>query len=84
VVADPRPAKGTGAVGRAERFELEPHEIQFLHSVGALTELERSALESERYARWGRTGRCASPMLAAGAAGVPEWLECCVRNQSRG
>jgi hypothetical protein len=50
---------------------------QFLYLVDALTETERSALESERYARWGRPGRCASPMLAADADGVPDWLECC-------
>lgn len=50
---------------------------QFLYSVDALTEMERGVLESERYARWGRPGRCASRMLAVDAIGVPAWLECC-------
>jgi hypothetical protein len=55
---------------------------QFLYSVDALTETERTALESERYVRWGRPGRCSSRMLAVDAA-VPEWLECC-RSPGRG
>jgi hypothetical protein len=55
-----------------------PHCVQprYLDHVGALTAGEAQLLVSDRSARWGRPGRCRSPMLDA-AADVPRWLECC-------
>lgn len=50
----------------------------FLAYVGALAPGEVALLAGDRRARWGRPGRCWSPMLAPDAP-MPEWLECCRR-----
>ncbi|HET9255489.1 MAG TPA: hypothetical protein VFO16_09835 [Pseudonocardiaceae bacterium] len=51
---------------------------QWLAHAGALLDVEAELLASDRWARWGRPGRCRAPMLAA-EADVPEWLVCCRR-----
>lgn len=56
---------------------------QYLASVGALLPGEAQLLAADRQARWGRPGRCRSPMLEP-AASVPEWLVCCRRETRRG
>ncbi len=50
----------------------------FLAHVGALAPGEVALLAGDRRARWGRPGRCWSPMLAPDAD-VPAWLQCCRR-----
>ncbi|MGH3722032.1 MAG: hypothetical protein ACRDRI_24955 [Pseudonocardiaceae bacterium] len=55
---------------------------QFLHAHGHLTAVEEQLLTTDKYARWGRPGRCRSPQLNPDAD-VPGWLTCCRRGRSR-
>jgi hypothetical protein len=55
----------------------------YLAHVRALLPGEVQLLSGDRRNRWGRLGRCWSPMLAADAD-VPAWLECCRREDRRG
>jgi hypothetical protein len=52
---------------------------QWLAQAGALLDAEVQLLSGDRWARWGRPGRCRSRMLAPGAD-VPVWLTCCRRD----
>ena len=56
---------------------------QWLFHVGALSVTEVELLSADRWARWGRPGRCRSPMLDP-TAEVPGWLTCCRQEDRRG
>jgi hypothetical protein len=49
---------------------------QFLVNSGALTDAEMQLLTARHSARWGRPGRCWTPMLHS-EADCPPWLACC-------
>ncbi|MGH3808062.1 MAG: hypothetical protein ACRDRU_15840 [Pseudonocardiaceae bacterium] len=49
---------------------------QWLHAHGHLTAAEEQILATDKYARWGRPGRCRSPQLNPDAD-CPDWLACC-------
>ncbi len=69
-----------GVVGRYYvAMQWLPRCVQprYLDHVGALTAGEAQLLASDRWARWGRPGRCRSRMLDSAAVGVPQWLWCC-------
>jgi hypothetical protein len=55
----------------------------YLAHARALLPSEVQLLSGDRRNRWGRLGRCWSPMLAADAD-VPAWLEACRREDRRG
>jgi hypothetical protein len=91
-VAWARPGYGRGAdlsdgvIGRYYvAMQWLPHCVQprYLDHVGALTAGEAQLLANDRSARWGRPGRCRTPMLDP-KADVPVWLACCRQEPRHG
>jgi len=56
---------------------------QYLGHASALLPAEVQLLTGDKWAKWGRPGRCRAQQLNPGAD-VPQWLECCRREQQRG
>jgi hypothetical protein len=54
---------------------------QWLAHAGVLLPAEVQLFTGDKWARWGRPGRCRSQQLNP-AANVPSWLECCRRGSA--